>query len=73
MQTIELKSTLDLSILPVTAQQEIIDFYGFLIEKYTKGTGNDLSSLAGTWSNEELVEFNQATKQFEQIDEELWK
>lgn len=35
MQTIELKN-LNLSILPENAQQEMIDFYQFIIEKYTK-------------------------------------
>jgi DNA replication protein DnaC len=35
MQTVELKN-LNLSILPENAQQELIDFYQFLIEKYVK-------------------------------------
>lgn len=35
MQTVELKS-LNLSLLPANAQQELIDFYQFLIEKYAK-------------------------------------
>lgn len=37
MQTVELKN-LNLSILPENAQQEIIDFYQFLIEKYVKNS-----------------------------------
>ncbi len=35
MQTIE-SNNLNLSILPANAQQELIDFYQFLIEKYVK-------------------------------------
>ena len=35
MQSVELKN-LNLSILPESAQQEMIDFYQFLIEKYVK-------------------------------------
>ena len=33
---------------------------------------NGLADLAGTWSAEELEEFERATAQFEQVDEELW-
>ncbi len=29
--------------------------------------------FAGTWSQEDVEEFNKATASFEQIDEELWK
>lgn len=36
MQTIEIENTVNLSILPENAQQELIDFYQFLVEKYTK-------------------------------------
>ncbi len=34
---------------------------------------SDLDDLAGTWSEEELLEFNEATHAFEAIDEALWK
>ena len=34
---------------------------------------NGLSKFAGTWSNEELAEFEKNTVSFEQIDEETWK
>lgn len=34
---------------------------------------SDLDDLAGTWSKEELSAFNEATADFETIDEELWK
>ena len=33
---------------------------------------NGLAQLAGSWDREELEEFERATAQFEQIDEELW-
>lgn len=33
---------------------------------------NGLAELAGSWNDEELAEFERATAQFEQIDEELW-
>ena len=36
MQTIEIENTLNLSPLPASAQQELIDFYEFLLEKYAK-------------------------------------
>lgn len=36
MQAIEIENTLNLSPLPASAQQELIDFYEFLLEKYTK-------------------------------------
>ncbi len=41
MQTAELKN-LNLSILPANAQQELIDFYQFLIEKYAKQQNENL-------------------------------
>lgn len=34
---------------------------------------NGLGELAGTWSEEELREFEAATAAFEQVDEELWR
>lgn len=34
---------------------------------------NGLSGLAGTWTEEELREFENNTALFEQIDEELWR
>jgi hypothetical protein len=34
MQAIEIENTLNLSPLPASAQQEVIDFYEFLLEKY---------------------------------------
>ena len=34
---------------------------------------NDLDHLAGTWSDKEDKEFQKITKDFETIDESLWK
>jgi hypothetical protein len=34
---------------------------------------HDLDALAGTWSEEDAAEFDQATERFRQVDEELWR
>ncbi len=34
---------------------------------------NGLGALAGTWSSEELAEFEAATAGFEAVDDELWR
>ncbi len=34
---------------------------------------NDLDSLAGTWSDTDMDEFIGNTRDFDKIDEELWK
>lgn len=36
-------------------------------------TYHDLDSLAGTWNEEDAVEFSQNTAIFNQIDEQLWQ
>ncbi len=33
----------------------------------------DLSDLAGTWSEQEAAEFDEAVAAFEQIDDEVWR
>jgi plasmid stability protein len=33
---------------------------------------NGLAELAGSWTAEDLAEFERATAPFEQVDEELW-
>jgi len=33
----------------------------------------DLSELTGVWNKEEAQEFTEATRVFEEVDEELWK
>lgn len=35
--------------------------------------GNSLDSFFGTWTDKDLREFEEATKIFEEIDEELWR
>ena len=35
--------------------------------------GNSLDHLIGTWTQEEADEFDAALKEFEQIDEEVWR
>ena len=39
----------------------------------SKKTRNGLSRLAGTWSRDDLEEFESAIAHTEQIDEELWR
>jgi hypothetical protein len=39
----------------------------------TSTRSNGLSQLAGTWSDEELEQFEAATSVFEAIDDELWQ
>lgn len=34
---------------------------------------NGLAGLAGRWDDTELREFEEATAQFERVDEELWR
>ena len=34
---------------------------------------NGLARLAGTWSDEEFQQFQEATAAFQRVDEELWK
>jgi hypothetical protein len=35
MQTTGIENSLNLSVLPINAQRELIDFYEFLVNKYT--------------------------------------
>jgi len=37
------------------------------------GTDNGLSNLAGTWTEDEFLEFNKNTAMFEELDPELWE
>jgi len=56
MQTIEIENTLNLAILPAAAQQELIDFYQFLVNKYadkpTENTmqNNNIQALKGVFN-----------------------
>ncbi len=35
--------------------------------------GSTLDHLMGVWSEEEAAEFNEATRDFDRVDESLWK
>ncbi len=39
----------------------------------TEGQRNGLTGLAGTWTQEDLEDFEAAVASTEQIDEELWR
>jgi hypothetical protein len=39
----------------------------------TRQRHNDLDTLAGTWSDEDLSTFSEATAGFEAVDPALWK
>jgi hypothetical protein len=51
-----------------------------ILEFLRKGLGlpdqgkkrRDLSTLAGTWNEQDLTEFNENTKFFEDLDDEMW-
>ncbi len=54
-----------------TAIHMLKEATGLSNEKYK--TYNDLDSLAGTWTEEEYNQFQDSIKDFEKIDEEIWK
>jgi hypothetical protein len=35
-------------------------------------SGNRLAKLAGTWTDEEFAQFQEAVAPFERVDEEVW-
>jgi hypothetical protein len=44
------------------------------IEKKRRGAVyHDLDHLAGTWSDQDAAEFENATAVFEKVDEDMWK
>jgi plasmid stability protein len=45
---------------------------GFEKKKYTV-VYHDLDHLAGTWDKKDLAEFHKNVKDFEKIDEKMWK
>lgn len=46
---------------------------GLGLEKRKRYAGHDdLDYLAGTWSDKDVAEFEQATSVFEKVDEDLW-
>ena len=47
---------------------------GLGLEKIKRGAEyDDLDYLAGTWSDKDVADFEQATSVFENVDEDLWK
>lgn len=57
----------------VSLNQTLLDLLSQALNVSTgKSAGNGLKDLAGTWSAEELLDFENNTRTFEQIDEELW-
>ncbi len=46
---------------------------GLGLEKRKRVVYDDLDYLAGTWSDKDAVEFEQATSVFENVDEDLWR
>jgi hypothetical protein len=46
---------------------------GLAKEPSRRPVHHDLDALAGTWSEEEAASFLNATKDFEEIDKDLWK
>jgi len=65
------------------AKKNSLSLNKWLLQVLNKITGNeknaqfeqhhDLDSLAGGWSQNDALKFNQNTALFETIDEELWK
>jgi hypothetical protein len=55
MQTADIENKLNISVLPINAQQELIDFYEFLVNKYTDKQNitplqnNNIQSLKGVF------------------------
>lgn len=45
MQTVKLKNTIDLATLSIPLQQELIDFYQFLMEKQEKQIKNQVTVI----------------------------
>lgn len=67
-------------ILKQKAKKEHISVNTLVLKILEQGLGcsrkrhvyHDLDHLAGTWSAEDVKEFNENTQAFEQIDKELW-
>jgi hypothetical protein len=70
-------------ILKETAEKEGISMNAFILRVLRNALGigkkrryeeyHDLDILAGTWSDEDVAEFNRDTAAFEIVDEALWK
>jgi len=55
-----------------TLNSTVIDLLRRAVGLSPEAYDNGLGRLAGTWSDNELTRFEQATKCFEQVDAELW-
>jgi plasmid stability protein len=53
--------------------QTVIDLLGQGLGAEGGTRSNGLGRLAGGWSEDEFRDFEQATAQFEAVDEELWR
>src|SRR5687767_3165098 len=53
--------------------QTIIELLRRALDANPFAPDNGLGALAGTWSAEEHAEFEEATRCFEAIDEDLWR
>ena len=70
------------NLLKAEAAKNGISVNGLILRYINKGIGldpvsrskhSDLDSLAGTWSDSENDEFMAAIRDFERIDEDMWK
>lgn len=69
--------------LKETARRRGISLNGLITEMLNEGTGqkrsvtpvehDDLDRLAGTWSAQDIREFQDATATFAQVDKDLWR
>lgn len=53
--------------------QNFINQKNNLLNKHSKPPYHDLDYLAGTWTEEDETEFIANTKQFTEIDQNLWQ
>ena len=64
----------DIRDIPSEEIEQVIVESRRAARKNTGGTvGSSLDHLIGTWTAEEAAEVNNALKDFEQIDESMWK
>lgn len=49
--------------IPTTSEKHLDNSYPY----------DDLNNLAGTWTQEDEIEFSRNTKQFNEIDKQLWQ
>lgn len=53
--------------------QTVLDLLSRALGVAEEPFDNGLGRLAGTWSDEDLVAFEQATADFSRVDEDLWR